>query len=384
MKVVCFSEIQWQYVRTRKQQIIGRFPADWEILFLSSVVKGKKNNFRPVRDGNITHVCVPALKNFPQRYLKALFSFLPARFLWNIILFLWVRVILFVTGFSGGDRVFFVSNIYYAAVLPLFSRSFILYDCNDDPLEFPGSPRWAGKYFKKLVSISDVLVAVSRGLVERLHSMGVKDVNYIGNGVDYGLFRKAVEKGIPEEMKKFNKPVLGYSGAIAPWFDMELLEMVAEDFPEASIILMGPLFEPSRERLEKMIAEKGNIFYLGSKPYERLGAYLNALDICMIPLQMNELMRMADPNKIYEYAAVEKPIVTYKFAPEMEELDGMIYLAESRAEFIEGIRKALKEGADSARLREFAMACSWQSRADAMIALIKKSRTSKDHGEECR
>ncbi|MBU8921861.1 MAG: glycosyltransferase [Bacteroidales bacterium] len=384
MKVVCFSEIQWQYVRTRKQQIIGRFPADWEILFLSSVVKGKKNNFRPARDGNVTHVCIPALKNFPQKLLRILFSFPPARFLWNIILFLWVHTILSITGFSGGARVFFVSNIYYAAVLPLFMRSFILYDCNDDPLEFPGSPPWAGKYFRKLVSISDVLVAVSRGLVERLHSMGVKNVSYIGNGVDYGLFRKAAEQGIPEEMKKFNRPVLGYSGAIAPWFDMELLNMVAESFPEASIVLMGPLFEPLRERLEKLIAEKGNVFYVGSKPYERLGAYINALDICMIPLQMNELMRMADPNKIYEYAAVEKPIVTYKFAPEMEELDGMIYLAESRVEFVEGIRKALKEGADSAKLRQFAMACSWQSRADAMIALIERRCASGDYGEECR
>jgi len=44
LKVVCFSEIQWRYVRTRKQQILSRFPEDWDILFLSSVVAGKKNN----------------------------------------------------------------------------------------------------------------------------------------------------------------------------------------------------------------------------------------------------------------------------------------------------------------------------------------------------
>ena len=59
MKIICFSEIQYRYVKTRKQQILSRFPDDWKILFLSSVVAGKKNNFLPQRDGRIVHLCIP-------------------------------------------------------------------------------------------------------------------------------------------------------------------------------------------------------------------------------------------------------------------------------------------------------------------------------------
>ncbi len=373
MKVVCFSEIQWRYVRTRKQQIISRFPADWEVLFLSSVVAGKKNNFRPQRDGRVTHVCIPAFKNFPQKTLRALFSFPPARFAWNAVILLWVKTILLLTGFSGGKRVLFVSNIYYSAILPFFSRTVLLYDCNDDPLEFPGVPRWAERYFTRLARMADVVVAVSGGLVGRLEDAGVKKIHHIGNGVDYELFAKAMASGEPEEIRPLRRPRLGYSGAIAPWFDMELLDMIAVSFPEASIVLFGPLFESRRVELGMLCGKRGNIRYLGSIPYERLGAYTGSLDVCMIPLQMNELMRMADPNKLYEYAAVEKPIVTFRFSEDMDELAGMIFLAGTRAEFVEKIRAALEKGTDRSKLREFARRCSWQARADAMVSLIRSA-----------
>ena len=41
MKVVVCAEVQWQYLRTRKQQILSRFPSDWPILFLQTYVRGE-------------------------------------------------------------------------------------------------------------------------------------------------------------------------------------------------------------------------------------------------------------------------------------------------------------------------------------------------------
>ncbi len=370
MKIVCFSEIQWRYVRTRKQQILSRFPGDWEILFLSSVVLGKRNNFLPERDGRITHVCIPAFKNVPQRPVRVLLSLPPVRFIWNVILYLWVNAVLLLAGFGGSGRVFYVSNIYYAAILPLLPRSSMLYDCNDDPMEFPNTPRWAERYFTRLARSADTVVAVSRGLVERLAGIGVPGAVHVGNGVDYELFAGAAASGVPDEMKECRRPVLGYSGAIAPWFDMELLDLVASSIPEATIVLLGPLFDDTRPLLERLMERRANVRYLGIKPYERLGAYLASLDVCMIPLRRNELMRLADPNKLYEYAAVEKPIVTMKFSDEMEELSDFIHIAVSGEDFVDKIRTALSRGADREKLKEFAAGNSWQARADAMRDII--------------
>lgn len=370
MKIVCFSEIQWRYVRTRKQQILSRFPADWDILFLSSVVKGKPNNFIPRRDGRVVHVCVPVFKNFPQRPLRALFSAPPARFVWNAIVLLWVNAIFLATGFYRRDRVFYVSNIYYAAILPFLRRSLMLYDCNDDHLAFPDTPPWASRYYRRLVRDADVAVAVSTRLAELLREAGAAEVRTIGNGVDHDLFRAAAEAGVPEEMKALRRPIIGYSGAVAQWFDFELLDLVAGSFPQASIAMVGPLFGDRARELGEIAARRGNIHHFGAKPYETLGSYIAAMDVCIIPLKVNALMRSADPNKLYEYAACGRPIVTMKHSEDLEPLRGMIHLAVSKDEFIEQIHVALASGANQEKLKDFARARSWQARSDEIASLI--------------
>lgn len=373
MKIVCFSEIQWRYVRTRKQQILSRFPPDREILFLSTVVRGRRSNFRPERDGNVVHACVPVLKNLPQRWARALFSFPPARSLWNAMLFVWLKVLLRVTGFSGSDRVFYVSNVYYASILPLLSRRLMLYDCNDDPLSFPNVPGWVSGCFERVAGDADIVTAVSTGLVERLKGAGAGDVALLGNGVDYEIFQRSVAAGPPADMKDLGRPVIGYVGAIAQWFDFELVETVARRFPGASIALVGPVFREVEERAARLAEERRNVIFLGERKYEDLGAYLSSMDVCMIPLEVNELRRLADPNKLYEYAAVGRPIVTMAFSENIASLDGLVYVARSRGEFVDRVEEALGRGSDTEALREFARMRSWQSRADEMVRLIDEA-----------
>ena len=369
MKVVCFSEIQWRYVRTRKQQVLSRFPEDWEILFLSSVAKGKPNNYLPRRDGRVTHVCVPIFKNFPPGAVRRLAALRPVRFLWNAAILSWLQLIFITTGFHRRDRAFYVSNIYYAAVLKRLRRSLMFYDCNDDHLAFPNTPPWAERYYRALVRDSDYAIAVSTRLAELLREAGAREVHLIGNGVDYDLFRAAAEGGVPEEMARLPRPIIGYSGAVAQWFDFELLEMLASSFPAATIALVGPVFGDRAAALAALASRRTNIRHLGSKPYERLGAYIAAMDVCIIPLVANELMRSADPNKLYEYAACGRPVVTMRHSADIEAWGASVYVADSREEFIEKVRIALASGGGEG-LRELARARTWQTRADEIAALI--------------
>ncbi|MDD3643039.1 MAG: glycosyltransferase [Candidatus Krumholzibacteria bacterium] len=372
MKIVCFSEIQWRYVRTRKQQILTRFPPDCEILFLSSVVRGRRNNLLPERDGRVTHLCVPAMKNFPQAWARALFAAAPVRLLWNALLWFWVWAVRCATGFSGGGCVFYVSNIYYAAVLRLMPRALLLYDCNDDPLAFPDAPAWARGYFSRLARMADVVVAVTSGLRTRLENAGAAEVRLLGNGVDYELFERAAAGPTPDEMAGLPRPVIGYVGAVAHWFDFDLVERVAAEHPAASVVIIGPVFRGLEERAAGLRAARSNVVFLGERPYERLGAYCAAMDVCMIPLAMNELRRLADPNKIYEYAAAGRPIVTLAYSEEIAALSGLLHVARTPAEFVGRIGEALRDGGDPERLKAFARSRSWQSRADGMMRLIRE------------
>ncbi len=373
MKIVCFSEIQWRYVRTRKQQILSRFPSDRSVLFLSTVVRGRRSNFRPERDGNVVHACVPVLKNFPQKWARILFSFPPARFLWNAMLFVWLKVLLRMTGFHRSDRVFYVSNVYYAPILPLLSKQLMLYDCNDDPVSFPNVPGWVQGCFEKVARDADIVTAVSAGLVEKLEEAGAEKVALLGNGVDYEMFQRSANTGIPDEMNELGRPVIGYVGAIAQWFDFDLVETIARRFPGASIALIGPVFREVEGAARRLAEERKNVVFPGEKKYDDLGAYLSSMDVCMIPLEVNELRRLADPNKLYEYAAAGRPIVTMAYSEYVESLDGLVYVAHSRGEFVDKVEEALGKGGDPEALREFARARSWQSRADEMTGFIDEA-----------
>ena len=52
-----------------------------------------------------------------------------------------------------------------------------------------------------------------------------------------------------------------------------------------------------------------------------------------------------------EYKNIQKPVVTYKFASEMEELSDFIYLAETKEEFIESIKTSLEKGMPESEIK---------------------------------
>jgi glycosyltransferase involved in cell wall biosynthesis len=279
------------------------------------------------------------------------------------------------TGFTGGDRVFYVSNIYYAAVLPLLRRSCMLYDCNDDPLAFPNTPPWAGGYFERVVRDADIVVSAHAGLVERLRNIGTAEVHEVPNGVDYELFEKAADGGPPDAMTGLTKPVLGYIGAIAQWFDFELVERIAGEFPSGSIALVGPVFTDLERRLDGLLARCPNVRHLGPKPYDTLGSYVVGMDVCLVPLLKTPLRRVITiPNKLYEYASVGRPIVTMKYSNEMESLADLVYLSQDADGFVRNCREAVERGADTERLKAFARENSWDTTSERIVSLIRNFR----------
>jgi hypothetical protein len=96
------------------------------------------------------------------------------------------------------------------------------------------------------------------------------------------------------------------------------------------------------------------------------------MDVCMIPLVMSELRRLADPNKIYEYAAAGRPIVTLAYSDEIAALSGLLHVARTPLEFVERVAEALGGGDDPERLKAFARSRSWRSRADEMMRMIRE------------
>lgn len=83
---------------------------------------------------------------------------------------------------------------------------------------------------------------------------------------------------VPDDLRTFPSPRLGYIGAVGPWLDLPLLAHVARHRPNCSIVLIGPL-----ERAPSIRPRPANLHLLGERPYTDLPAYLAAMDVLLIP-----------------------------------------------------------------------------------------------------
>jgi glycosyltransferase involved in cell wall biosynthesis len=371
MKVVVCAEVQWHYVRTRKQQILGRFPPDWAILFLQAYVRGRPNAWRPRRDGNVTYATVPVLKNVPNRGLRRLLELGAVRAVLNGMLLLWVWVVRGLTGFAGRDAALYVSNIYYGRILRWLPRRGAVYDCNDNHLAFPGTPAWACGYFERVVRQVDAVVVSQPLLREEIEPLRRDGIVEIGNGVDFALFDAAREHPAhPAEICRLPGPRLGYAGALAEWIDLELLAAVAAALPDASLVLIGPAVGPAVDP-RRFFGPHRNVHWLGAKPHAELPHYLMELEVCLIPFRSTPLTRGVNPNKLYEYLALGKPVVSTDFSPFVHRFEPHLRLGRTPAAFVAAVRECLLEPGDPEARRRLAREHTWERSAERMVALLE-------------
>ncbi|MGH7860445.1 MAG: glycosyltransferase, partial [Candidatus Binatia bacterium] len=164
--------------------------------------------------------------------------------------------------------------------------------------------------------------------------------------------------------------VIGYYGAIAEWFDVDLVRSVARRFPDHLVLLVGA----DTVGCASSLAGCGNVQGIGEVPYDRLPGYLHGMDVCLIPFLINDLTMATNPVKLYEYLSAAKPVVATDL-PELREaaLDRLVYRTASRDGFLEGVRRALGESSSDPIRRErveYAARQTWDHRSEALRRAI--------------
>jgi glycosyltransferase involved in cell wall biosynthesis len=84
---------------------------------------------------------------------------------------------------------------------------------------------------------------------------------------------------------------------------------------------------------------------------------------------------VVNPNKLYEYLAAGRTVVSLAYSADLEEFGAWIHLARDRREFVARVGEALAAPRDPAALRAVAMRHSWDARAEALLALVAAAGT---------
>ncbi len=373
MQLVILSEVKWSYMRTRKRFIAERLPETWSILFLEPINLSAPARFWPRRHGRVTVMTVPVARaRTTVPWINRLLNLGWVRWWIDWLLTAWLWVALAWVG-RRRPRAFYLSNVLAMRAARRQRRDFLFYDCNDDPLGFRGTPAWVADYLDDTLREADQVVACSTALADRLAARGRHDVEVIGNGVDFEHFATgAADAPLHPVLAETEPPLIGYAGAISTWFDFALVGQVAERHREATVVLMGPVYPEVLLEAEALARRCPNVRFTGSIRYETLPRHVRALDVCLIPFRLSDVTDVLNPNKLYEYLAAGRSVVTLNYSRDVVAFAGSVWVTQDAEAFAEAVGAALARPQQPAALQAVARRYSWEARAQAIQRLVSR------------
>ena len=220
-----------------------------------------------------------------------------------------------------------------------FDAAATVYDCMDELAQFRFAPPCLKEREQMLISRADVVFTGGYQLFQsksRYHS----NVHFYGCGVDAEHFSRArvPETEVPAEVGRLPRPVFGYFGVIDERLDYALLAQIAQEMPDASIVMVGPLAKVEQQSLPHL----SNIHWLGQRAYTDLPALVKSFDVCLMPFALNDATQYINPTKTLEYMAAGKPVVSTAVPDVLHHFTPIVDVAQTAEEFIAAIERAAR------------------------------------------
>jgi glycosyltransferase involved in cell wall biosynthesis len=254
----------------------------------------------------------------------------------------------------------------------VFNSPRIIYDFVDEIDVFEGNRNQMLRDHQKLIQNSELVLTTAVRLYNQVLSQR-EDVILCPNGVNYEHFapRQSEQIQPPSDLApilKTGKPVIGYYGALAIWFDYELLFEVAQHRRDLFFVLIGPDYDGT---LPPKLLDLTNVSWLGVKAYYHLPNYVRFFDVATIPFRLNRITHATSPLKLFEYLAAGKPTVITAMEESMR-YPGVL-VANDRNEFIQMLDRGLilKDDQDYLRLIDkVARENTWDNRGKQILAAL--------------
>ncbi len=332
--VICFSIVDWSFRFQRPQQLMAQFAAHGHRVFYLNVSQFRSPYAQPkfsveqIRE-NLYEVQIAA--RHPLEIFRAvvegkeldlgLESLDELRRTLNI-----------------NQAISYVMIPSWGSVASQTQRKWgwrVVYDCMDEWENFPGIKAPLLEMEKNLVESCDLLVVTAQRLYQKWLPYQ-RQMVLARNATDYDFYQERCKPN--NLLEGVNHPVVGYYGAIADWFDVDLLVEVAQSRPQYTFVLLGGVFDVDVSQLRNL----PNVRMLGQQPYETMPQYLYQFDACVIPFKINSITEATDPVKLYEYLSGGKPVVSVKL-PELEPYSDHLYIAENTTDFANKLDQAVSE-----------------------------------------
>ncbi len=232
----------------------------------------------------------------------------------------------------------------------------------------------ANKLFEEVKEIRGITnsIIATNGVQFEHFALNVNGNINVNSNINADSQNLQIEIQLNDAMKNAinkNKPIIGYFGAMAEWFDYELIKKIATKRPDWEVVLIGVDYDGSIEKsgLSKFV----NVNYIGPVNYLELPAYSRHFSVSTIPFILNDITESTSPVKLFEYMAMGHPIVTTDL-PECRKYKSAL-ISKTHEDFIINLDHAMLLIGDSEysnTLRVEGLSNTWDKKAQAIKELI--------------
>lgn len=276
-----------------------------------------------------------------------------------------VRDFIFINSFNP-----FYARFFPKDICPLLK----IYHTVDDISQSRYTSKHGTWLEKEAALAADLTLATSRQLTARMKEV-TRNVHHLPNAADISLFKQAARVKLerPEELKGIDKKVICYIGNIDKLrINYPLLKKIATYHTDKILLMVGP--SATQVYKDYGLDKISNVIFTGTKPLEKLPAYLQHVDCTIIPFVCSELTRSIYPLKINEYLAAGKPVVSTIFSEDISSFEKVTYLAETDDEFVKLIDLSIQEDSEEKQKKRIHASESntWAARAESFYKIISE------------
>jgi len=251
----------------------------------------------------------------------------------------YISQVLSLEGVNTSESVFWFYPKNYLAdeIIDFYNPKKIVVDIVDDHRAWPNVTKEEKlrltKHYKSILSKADIAIANCQPVIDSMKHFK-PDIKLIQNGCEENPEMTAPKNNLLyEELKYFKGKVIGFVGNLEAKIDLELIGLIADEFKDALIVLVGSTHANPKVR---DLQEHVNIRMFGVVPYENVNAIVSRFDVGIVPHKKMELTDNMNPLKVFVYLSNRIPVVATNIhnLPQSD----VIQIALDNAQFINMIK----------------------------------------------
>ena len=261
----------------------------------------------------------------------------------------------------------------------------LVYDCMDDISGFSNTDEFVLDMELDMIRNCDALVVSSSALHKKYKN--IQTPKLIRNAVNFEhLSNDNDDNDSNQGIFRQNHPTLqlqlkvtpaadvevirvGYVGAIAEWFNADLVRRVAIMEPHFEFHLCGDV---SSKDVAYAFSAIDNVTTYGEINYQDVPKFIGRMDVMIIPFKIIPIIEACDPVKFYEHSALGKPTVATPL-PELKRVSELVFFASSTEDFAQQIRNAYDKRGDRDfmdALHDYARRNTWHQRSRDFLGVL--------------